>query len=276
MTPSESSSKSTSSARNWYKMKENERFNLKFEINTLEQFFEDVLKMSDDDDNNVKELAKKHWSVKTATSKSTCDKLVKESYAFQFSQSEADTSNCVQTICDIFELNTLSYMQTLKFGRVEMLLIHEENQFIFKRCAIENKGGGPYNLDKHIESRSQLAASIISIAIDNAKELHELYDKNFDHQTIFGMLHMGLTPIFFKSNITDEYLQCIKALYEKSQNEEVPNIPALIIKEFTPTRPYCDRELLNIDSRPTIFKSYRLFKKLMDFHLRHPMSVLKM
>lgn len=123
------------------------------------------------------------------------------------------------------------------------------NDFNFMFCAFEIKASSPYNIQLRSTRRTQLAAYLISMAIENDTNLRIVKGKRFGCQELFGVLHIGLTPIFYQAEITDKYINSIN-------NKEFDGIAELVIKEFVPVEPYTDREFTRASTRPLLLKSF--------------------
>lgn len=192
---------------------------------------------------------------------STYARFINNSHTFELFQSETSVECCVRTLFELFNLKPLTEKITVQFGRVDMMLSTPDQDLM--NCAVEVKGPAAYDLLFKERCRYQLAAYIISMGIENSRRLNVINGKRFTKQNLLGILHIGLTPIFYKAEITDEYLDAILPLSEFECNDD--KIPQLLISEFVPVSPYTDRELLRSrESRSVIFKSYQAFRNLAD------------
>ncbi|KAG4072751.1 hypothetical protein HA402_001863 [Bradysia odoriphaga] len=175
-------------------------------------------------------------------------KLVNQSAQFQLLQSDAASEDFVKTIIEIFEFCPVPKVK-LRFGVVDIVLTETVQGLPFMFCAFEIKGAAPYDIYYRDKCRIQLAAYLISMALDNDKKLQLVHQRRFGCQRLYGVLNIGLTPIFYKTDIEDSYIDAIS-------DNSWKNIPQLMIKEFTPIEPYNDREFLNHWSRPILIKSF--------------------
>lgn len=90
---------------------------------------------------------------------------------------------------------------------------------------------------------------MVSMAVENYENLIIVNEnERFGSQLIFGILLIGLTPIFYRANIDDAYIEAIL-------DHSFDGIPNLKIHEFVPVDPYNDREFLNPLLRPILIKS---------------------
>jgi len=102
---------------------------------------------------------------------------------------------------------------------------------------------------------------MLCAALENYRELKGRNEAhNFNFQNIGGVLHFGLTPIFFKVHIKDDYM----ANFSKKIKMEEIEMPELTIVQYAPIEPYMDQELLMKSSRSILFKCYINFIKLLQ------------
>lgn len=262
-TPSIASIPSASSWRSDQK----ERFNIKFHSersknSTLEteflSFFEKELPV--DVPGDLKTLTSMNWYETQIEVEPIHAKLINQSHQFQLYQSEANTEEFVKTILGIFKIRPLPKVR-LRFGVADLVLTQMmEEGLPFMYCVFEMKGAAPYDIEYRDKCRTQLAAYMISMALENDHNLQLTNGSRFGSQRLFGVLHIGLTPIFYQADIGDNYIDSISAA------NSFENVPELAIKEYTPIQPYNDREFFNQQSRPILIKSFEaLLSKKKNF-----------
>lgn len=175
---------------------------------------------------------------------------------FMIRQTEADVQSYAKNILIMLDLQSIEKFRCI-FGVVDMIPADCQNQIF--NAAIENTGPNAFDLTKWEAYRAQLAAYFIGIALENAKMLTH-HNKTWECQKFIGILHYGLTPIFYKTEIYKTYLDKLKVSMEKDIYE---NLPEVQIEEFTPVRaPFADREIIYKDSRKAIFSCYAAFSAL--------------
>lgn len=192
-------------------------------------------------------------------------KLLAQSEEFQIIQSEASVEACVKSLFELFKLEPLLEKTSVHFGRVDMIISKRDRtvlQMEIMKCAVEVKGPTAYSVQFREKSRDQLAAYMISLAIENVANA-KTEGETLTTQKIFGILHIGLTPIFYKTEVTNEYIEAILRSHHDICTDE-PQIPELRINEFRPVLRYNDRELLRRSSRSIIFKCYEALKVMMQ------------
>lgn len=191
--------------------------------------------------------------------KSITQKLI----AFTMTQSESSVDKFITSILDIFGMKPFEKTKTY-FGQADML------DLSLSKCGlvngvIENKRGGPFAPDKVHTYRTQLAANMVGIALQNAK-ISETYRKELEIQHIIGVLHYGLSPVFYKVSIPKEYLERIQKLFDNTEPHPT-KVPPLEIAEYYPDEMRHDRLLQFSEPRKQIFKCYAAFKQLLKVYV---------
>lgn len=200
--------------------------------------------------------------------------LLEDAFKYQLSSSDDSVQNCARTLFRIFNVESIREKQATDFGVADMV-VSKDPDLDLHNCVIENKSGTKYSDRRRRKYSLQLAIHMLSIASKNSEFFRKQHNKYFDYQNILGILHYGLTPIFYKVKITEEYLQAVQALCRTEQTVLIANFPTLVFKEYIPIKlPNCDRELLLNKSRPILFKCYEAFKELSEKYMNEKMSVL--
>lgn len=179
------------------------------------------------------------------------DELKELAYEFNVDGSESNVEIYLRTILKLHGMKATG-KKHLQFGYADMLLKNDES-LNFVSTVIETKPSSSCDVTKRKIYRAQLAAYMIGAAIQNEKQINEC-KKSFKCQDIIGVVHIGLTPIFYKTQISKLYLDAVSHAIE-SEEENISQ--SIVIEEFTPKMdPFCDREVLFKNSRCVIFKCY--------------------
>lgn len=246
-----------SSAGSWRNGEmEKDRFNYKFQLFKGDQQFHDFFGMKISLDSNFHKWLWLDWANKNnlRDMDKVQLKLIEQIRIFEMEHSQTAVDSCVRKILEL--LNFPNYSTKFKYGigigigssNVDFVFEDEEN---FYNCVIQNKCGGPYSMHGFKQSRNEIVACMISLASQNMETL-EMDGKEIGDQIIYGILFMGLTPCFYKANISRSYLKCLQS-NEKSEE--------LIINEFRVDRKFTDREILCTSSRELIFSALLAMKE---------------
>lgn len=176
---------------------------------------------------------------------------------FELCGSEADVECVVSSILQMLQLSPVK-LKSVFYGVADMLI----GKSSLYTLVIENKAGG-FNMSSKIEEyRTQLVACMISIAIDNANYLKVQFGKSIKNQSVLGIVHCGLTPIFFRTVISDTYIEATKYM-RKVKGE------GLDILQYTPVAPpYSDREVIKETSQKRIIEAYFGMSKLYQTYIK--------
>lgn len=84
---------------------------------------------------------------------------------------------------------------------------------------------------------------MLSIAFENFVDIKSEMGIELDVQEIIGVIHCGLSPFFFKSVLSKEYLIWLQNFHDpkESTSNEIP--PELVLTYYKPFKdPYNDHE----------------------------------
>lgn len=251
------SQKTIASAQNWYESGEITKFKISF-IDTSassEKAFNDFFENIEIDVEKYNKLIEGSWGETDKNNKS----ISEAGYIFQVTCSEVSVKAYVRLL--LTELGLLTEDRTkCTFGKIDMICSGLTFQSAYRSSAIENKCGGTFNKEKIKAYRAQLSSYLISIALSN-QETSEERKKAFEYQNLIGIVHFGLTPIYFKTKISRSYLNVVQHMLKNGENEELPKLE---IFQFTPFDSFfCDREVYYHSKKLKIIKTYVAFKALL-------------
>lgn len=127
---------------------------------------------------SAKEIMKLHWDTEAPDGLNTTQQsLINDAFAFQCSQSEFAVETFSSTIFKIFNIPGTFRKTSTLFGQADVLGSNAKYGVV--SAVIENKCGGAYTNKKRKMRRCQLAAYMISIAIQNATIVKD-YGKVFE------------------------------------------------------------------------------------------------
>lgn len=248
-----SSVDSTPSASSWGSLQK-ERFKIHFKsgrsasstfASEFELFFEK--KEPSDVPQDMKPLCNLDFFDEIPTSTLPINKKINQhAQDYQLRWTESTAEDFFKVLLEVFGEHPVNKVR-LEFGTADIVLQRPFNGSQYMACVIEIKGGKPYNLNYQNKYRLQLASYMISLAMDNSNKIQIKSDgQHFAVQRIYGILVMGITPIFYRADFTQEYIESI--------GKDPSQIPDVTVMEFAPIDPYTDREFLRKTSRPLIIK----------------------
>lgn len=178
--------------------------------------------------------------------------------AFERTLSETSVKRVFRAILNLFDIDAVDECTNL-LGRNDMIIDSANG---LHSLVVENKSGGANAHTKMINCRLQLLAYMMALAADNFKKAKS-NNKNSDigTQTIIGLLHIGLTPIFYKAKFTSAYVQFLLRFTDKNrdENEIIVEPEELLVEWYNPSQcryKFTDRELLKNRATKKILKCY--------------------
>lgn len=183
--------------------------------------------------------------------------LLDEIREFEFTPLESSVRIVVQSLLRIFNIHITAH-EKVKYGTPDFVVrTSTSSRMNFVQCVIETKPGGKYDTNMRVKYRDQLIAYILSITIENHKKALAYNINEIKVHKMFGILHIGLTPIFYKVDVPKDYVSAM-------MKGDYDSMTELLVEEYIHEDPYNDREFLRLESHNLVVKSYCAFKVLME------------